>query len=65
MKTIIFNLLAISIFNQTVIAHEDHDHQIYNWPNSKIKTIKSKNTFKLEKLEEKKNETKTNTKKNR
>tara|TARA_B100000900_G_C20383791_1_gene635666 strand:+ start:350 stop:571 length:222 start_codon:yes stop_codon:yes gene_type:complete len=59
---IIFKLLAITTINPVVHAHENHDHQIYKWPNSKIKTIKSKSTFNVEKLEDKKNEAKTKVK---
>ena len=59
---IIFNLLAIITINPIVNAHEDHDHQIYNWSNSKNKTIKTDSTHNGEKLEVIKNKTKTNTK---
>tara|TARA_Y100001978_G_scaffold129929_1_gene116102 strand:- start:588 stop:773 length:186 start_codon:yes stop_codon:yes gene_type:complete len=51
---LIFNLLAITIFNPVVSAHENHDYQVYDWPNSQIKTIKSKSIYNLEKLETKK-----------
>ena len=59
---IIFNLLAITIINPIVNAHENHDHQIYSWSNSKNKTIKTDNTVNFEKLENKKNNAKTNNK---
>ena len=59
---IIFNLLAITIINPIINAHENHDHQIYNWSNSINKTIKTDSTFNGEKLEVIKNKTKTNTK---
>ena len=63
MKSIIvFNLLAITTIYPIVNAHENHDHQIYNWSNSKNKTIKIDNNVKTEKLKDKKNETKTNNK---
>ena len=62
---IIFNLLAITTFSSIVNAHENHDHQIYNWSNSKNKTIKTDSTLNGEKLETIKNETKTNTKRRR
>ena len=55
---IIINLLAITSINPIVNAHEDHDHQIYNWSNSKNK--KSDSNFNLEKLDNKKNKSKTN-----
>jgi len=57
---IIINLLAITSINPIVNAHEDHDHQIYNWSNSKNKNIKSDSNFTLEKLDNKKNKSKTN-----
>ena len=56
---IIFNLLAISTINPIVNAHENHDHQIYSWSNSKNKTIKTKTPVNSEKLEDKKNKAKT------
>ena len=59
---IIFNLLAITTINPIVNAHENHDHQIYSWSNSKNKTIKSDNTVNFEKLENKKNNTINNNK---
>tara|TARA_Y100001933_G_scaffold225614_1_gene239023 strand:+ start:121 stop:345 length:225 start_codon:yes stop_codon:yes gene_type:complete len=60
MESIII-LLAITIINPTANAHENHNHQIYNWSNSKNKIIKSESTFNIEKLEDKKNNTKNNT----
>ena len=57
---IIFNLLAITSINPIVNAHENHDHQIYNWSNSKNKSIKVDSIFNLKKLEDKKNKPKTN-----
>ena len=59
---IIFNLLVITTINPLINAHENHDHKIYNWSNSKNKTIKPDTTFDFEKLENKKNNTKTNNK---
>ena len=56
---IIFNLLVITSINPVVYAHENHDHQIYNWSNSKKQSIKSDGIFNLEKLEEKKNKPNT------
>ena len=50
---IIFNLLAITTINPIVNAHENHDHQIYSWSNSKNKTIKTNNNFNSEKLKDK------------
>ena len=57
---IIFNLLAITSINPIVNAHENHDHQIYNWSNSKNKSIKVDSIFNLKKLKDKKNKPKTN-----
>ena len=55
MKSIlIFNLLAITTINPVVHAHENHDHQIYSWSNSKNKTIKTDTSVNFEKLEDKK-----------
>ena len=63
MKSIIvFNLWVITIINPLINAHENHDHEIYNWSNSQIKTIKSDSTFNIEKLEDKKIKTKTKSK---
>ena len=61
---IIFYLLAITTINPIVNAHENYDHQIYNWSKSKNNTIKTDSTFNGEKLEVIKNKTKTNTKRN-
>ena len=54
-----FILLAITIINPIANAHENHNHQIYNWSNSKNKIIKSESTFNVEKLDDKKNNTKS------
>tara|TARA_Y100000589_G_scaffold156840_1_gene149382 strand:- start:258 stop:449 length:192 start_codon:yes stop_codon:yes gene_type:complete len=55
MKSIlIFNLLAITTINPVVHAHENHDHQIYSWSNSKNNTIKTDTSVNFEKLEDKK-----------
>ena len=63
MKSIIvFNLLAITTIIPIVNAHENHDHQIYSWSNSKNKTIKIDKTFNSEKFNNKKNKGKTNNK---
>ena len=54
MKSIIvFNLFAMITINPIVNAHENHDHQIYSWSNSKNKTIKIDNTLNSEKLKDK------------
>ncbi len=59
---IIFNLLAITTINPIIDAHENHDHQIYNWSNSRNKNRRSDTTDNSEKLEDKKNKVKTNNK---
>ena len=60
MKSIIvFNLLAITTIIPIVNAHENHDHQIYSWSNSKNKTIKIDNTLNSEKLKDKKTKAKS------
>ena len=51
---IIFYLLAITTINPIINAHENHDHQIYSWSNSKNKTIKTDKTFNSEKFNNKK-----------
>ena len=63
MKSIIvFNLLAITTIIPIVNAHENHDHQIYNWSNSKNKIIKTDKSFNSEQFNDKKNKGKTNNK---
>ena len=63
MKSIIvFNLLAITTIIPIVNAHENHDHQIYSWSNSKNKTTKTDKTFNSEKFNNKKIKGKTNNK---
>ena len=62
---IVLNLLAITTINPIVNAHENHDHQIYSWSNSKNKTIKTDSTktgstFNSEKFKDKKNKGKNN-----
>tara|TARA_B100000212_G_scaffold291442_1_gene233172 strand:+ start:216 stop:434 length:219 start_codon:yes stop_codon:yes gene_type:complete len=59
---IIFNLLAITIMNPIVDAHENHDHQIYSWSNSNKNTIKTDPSVNVEKLEDKEDMFKTNNK---
>ena len=61
---IVLNLFAITTINPILIvnAHENHDHQIYSWSNSKHKTIKTDNNVNSEKLKDKKNKGKTKNK---
>jgi len=59
---IILNLLVITTINPIINAHENHDHEIYNWSNSRNKSIKSESTFNLKKLENNKYKTKPNSK---
>ena len=54
------NLLLITNINLMLNAHQNHEHQIYSWSNSKNKTIKKGKTVNFEKLEDKKNKLKTN-----
>ena len=56
---IIFNLLAITTINPIVNAHENHDHQIYNWSNSKNKIIKTDPDVNFETIEDKKDKSQT------
>ena len=58
----VFNLLAITTINPIVYAHENHDHQIYSWSNSKNKTLKKDNTVNSDKLKDKKNKAKADNK---
>ena len=57
---IILYLLAITTVNLIVNAHQNHDHKIYSWSNSKNKTIKKDTNVNIEKLEDKINNPKTN-----
>ena len=59
---IILNLLVIATINPIINAHENHNHQIYSWSNSKNKKIKTDTNVNFEKLEDKKNKAKTNNK---
>ena len=61
MKSIIvFNLLAITAINPIINAHENHDHKIYSWSNSKNKSLKIDSVSNGENLEDKKIKTKNN-----
>ena len=60
MRFLIITVLAITIVNPIVNAHENHDHKIYSWSNSKNKTIKTDSTYNSEKLKDEKNKGKTN-----
>ena len=57
---IILYLLVITTINLIVNAHQNHDHKIYSWSNSKNKTIKKDTNVNIEKLEDKINNPKTN-----
>ena len=59
---IIFNFLVIITINPIINAHENHDHEIYNWSNLENKTVPSDGTFSNEELEDKTFKTKTNSK---
>ena len=60
MKFLIITLSAITIVNQIVNAHENHDHKIYSWSNSKNKSLKIDSVSNGENLEDKKIKTKNN-----
>ncbi len=57
---IILYLLVITTINLIVNAHQNHDHKIYSWSNSKNKTIKTDTNVNIEKLEDKINNPKNN-----
>ena len=59
MKFLIITILAISQVN----AHENHDHKIYSWSNSKNETLRIDSISNGENLEDKKIKTTTDTKK--
>ena len=54
---IIFKLLAFTAIHPVTNAHENHDHDIYNWSNSENKLINTDGIFNGEKLEDKKKST--------
>ena len=54
MKFLIITVLAITMINPIVNAHENHDHKIYSWPNSKNKSLKIDSVSNGENLEDKK-----------
>ena len=60
MKFIIINLLAITTINPIINAHENHDHKIYSWSNSKNKSLKIDSVSNGENLEDKKIKPKNN-----
>ena len=59
MKFLIITILAISQVN----SHENHDHKIYSWSNSKNETLRIDSISNGENLEDKKIKTTTDTKK--
>ena len=60
MKFLIITVLAITVVNPIVNAHENHDHKIYSWSNSKNKSLKIDSVSNGENLEDKKIKTKNN-----
>ena len=60
MKFLIITVLTITIVNPIVNAHENHDHKIYSWSNSKNKSLKRDSVSNVENLEDKKIKTKNN-----
>ena len=59
MKSLII-ILAITAVNPVINAHENHDHKIYSWSNSKNKSLKIDSVSNGENLEDKKIKTKNN-----
>ena len=57
---LIITVLAITVVNTIVNAHENHDHKIYSWSNSKNKSLKIDSVSNGENLEDKKIKTKNN-----
>ena len=60
MKFLIITVFAITIVNPLINAHENHDHKIYSWSNSKNKSLKIDSVSNGENLEDKKIKTKNN-----
>ena len=56
-------ILAITAVNPVINAHENHDHKIYSWSNSKNETLRIDSISNGENLEDKKIKTTTDTKK--
>ena len=61
---IIFNLFVITIITPLVNAHENHDHEIYNWYNLKKNNLKKDYIFNGEKLKDNGNKKPPNAKTN-
>ena len=59
---IILYLLVITTINLIVNAHQNHDHKIYSWSNSKNETLRIDSISNGENLEDKKIKTTTDTK---
>ena len=57
MKFLIITILAISGVN----AHENHDHKIYSWSNSKNESLKIDSISNGENIEDKKIKTSSDT----
>ena len=64
MKYFIITLYVITAINPLVHSHENHDHKIYSWSNSKNNTSGTENISNGENLEDKKNKTINDTKNN-
>ena len=60
MKFLIITVFAITMINPIVNAHENHDHKIYSWSNSKNKSLKIDSVSNGDNLEDKKIKTKNN-----
>jgi len=59
---IVFYLLVITTINPIVNAHENHNHQIYNWSNPKDKNIETEKSSNIENSKNNKNKTQAKTK---
>ena len=55
-------ILAITAVNPVINAHENHDHKIYSWSNSKNETLKIDSISNSENIEDKKIKTISDTK---
>ena len=54
-------ILAITAVNPVINAHENHDHKIYSWSNSKNETLKIDSISNGENIEDKKIKTSSDT----
>tara|TARA_B100000674_G_scaffold6941_1_gene5420 strand:+ start:265 stop:477 length:213 start_codon:yes stop_codon:yes gene_type:complete len=52
---ILITLIGIPTINPVINAHENHDHEIHKWSNSKNMTTQTDSILNSEELEDKKN----------